>query len=91
MNRQYHLVVLVLTRFGSTDYLMGLVHAMRSNGPLPKLHVEQIMQDAGWFEKSLNGPADVGDLTTVVPDVLQSGKYWTAVVQHKRQELIDKR
>ena len=24
-------------------------------------HVEQIMQDAGWFEKSPNGPADVGD------------------------------
>ena len=47
------------------------------------------MQDG--LKKSPNGPADVGDLTTVVPDVLQSGKYWTAVVQHKRQELIDKR
>jgi hypothetical protein len=31
MNRQYHLV---LTRFGSTEYLTGLVHAMRNNGPL---------------------------------------------------------
>jgi hypothetical protein len=47
------------------------------------LHVEQIMQDAGWFDKSPNGPADVGDLTLVVPDELQSGKDWTAVVQHK--------
>ena len=47
------------------------------------LHVEQIMQDAGWFDKSPNGPADVGDLTPVVPDELQSGKDWTAVVQHK--------
>jgi hypothetical protein len=55
------------------------------------LHVEQIMQDTGWFEKSPNGPADVGDLTPVVPDVPQSGKYWTAVVQIKQQELIDKR
>ena len=55
------------------------------------LHVEQIMQDAGWFDKSPNGPADVGDLTPVVPDELQSGKDWTAVVQHKRQELIDQR
>src|SRR6202051_2240264 len=55
------------------------------------LHVEQIMQDVGWFDKSPNGPADVGDLTPVVPDELQSGKDWTAVVQHKRQELIDQR
>ena len=55
------------------------------------LHVEQIMQDVGWFNKSPNGPADVGDLTPVVPDELQSGKDWTAVVQHKQQELIDQR
>src|SRR6267378_1215439 len=55
------------------------------------LHVEQIMQDAGWFDKSPNGPADVSDLTPVVPDDFQSGKDWTAVVQHKRQELIDQR
>ena len=47
------------------------------------LHVEKIMQEAGWFKKSPNGPADVGDLTPMVPDVLQSGKDWTAVVQHK--------
>src|SRR5882762_5085314 len=55
------------------------------------LHVEQIMQDAGWFDKSPNGPADVGDLTPVVPDDFQSGKDWTAVVQRKRQELIDEK
>src|ERR1700683_1147298 len=55
------------------------------------LHVEQIMQDAGWFDKSPNGPANVGDLTPVVPVQLQSGKDWTAVVQHKWQELIDER
>src|SRR5882762_9268200 len=55
------------------------------------LHVEQIMKDTAWFDKSPNGPADVGDLTPVVPDDLQSGKDWTAVVQHKRQELIDER
>ena len=47
------------------------------------LPVEQIMQDVGWFDKSPKGPADVGDLTPVVPDELQSGKDWTAVVQHK--------
>jgi len=41
------------------------------------------MQDAGWFDKSPNGPADVGDLTPVVPDEFQSGKDWTAVVQRK--------
>ena len=55
------------------------------------LHVEQIMRNAGWFDKSTNGPADVGDLTPVVPDQLQSGKDWRAVVQQKRQEIIDKR
>jgi hypothetical protein len=55
------------------------------------LHVEQIMQDAGWFDESPNGPADVGDLTPVLPAQLQSGKDWTAIVQHKRQELIDER
>ena len=55
------------------------------------LHVEQIMRNAGWFDKSPNGPADVGDLTPVIPGQLQSGKDWTAVVQHKRQELIDER
>ena len=55
------------------------------------LHVEQTMQDAGWFDKSPNGLADVGDLTSVVPTQLQSGKDWTAIVQHKRQELIDER
>jgi hypothetical protein len=49
------------------------------------------MQDAGWFDKSPNGPADVGDLTPVVPTQLQSGKDWTAIVQHKRQELVDNR
>ena len=55
------------------------------------LHVEQIMWNAGWFDKSPNGPADVGDLTPIVPGQLQSGKDWTAVVQQKRQEIIDKR
>src|SRR5882762_7498893 len=55
------------------------------------LHVEQIMRDAGWFDKSPNGPADVGDLTPMVPDQLQSGKDWTAAVQHKWQELINER
>ncbi|KIM86545.1 hypothetical protein PILCRDRAFT_64999, partial [Piloderma croceum F 1598] len=49
------------------------------------------MQDAGWFDKSPNGLADVGDLTPVVPTQLQSGKDWTAIVQRKRQELIDER
>ena len=47
------------------------------------LHVEQIMKDAGWFDKSPNGPADVGDLTPVVPDKLQSGKDLTTIVQCK--------
>ena len=55
------------------------------------LHVEQIMCDAGWFDKSLNGLADVGDLTPVIPTQLWSGKDWTAIVQCKRQELIDER
>ena len=55
------------------------------------LHVEQIMRDAGWFDKSPNGPADVGDLTPMVPDQLQSGKDWSAAVQHKWQELINER
>ena len=55
------------------------------------LHVEQIMQDAGWFDKSPNGLVDVGDVTPVVPTQLQSGKDWTAVVQHKWQELIDEK
>src|ERR1700676_2788205 len=35
-------------------------------------HVEQIMWDAGWFDKSLNGLADVGDLTPVMPTQLLS-------------------
>ena len=48
------------------------------------LHVEQIMQDAGWFNKSPNGLADVGDLTPVVPTQLQSGRDWIAVVQCNR-------
>ena len=43
------------------------------------------------MNKSPNGPADVGDLTPVVPAQLQPGKDWTAVVQHNQQELIDKR
>ena len=47
------------------------------------LHVEQTMQDAGWFDKSPNGLADVGDLTLVIPTQLQSAKDWSAVVQHK--------
>src|SRR6202050_5110874 len=61
----------------------------KRNGDM--LHVEQIMRDAGWFDKSPNGPADVGDLTPLVPDEFQSGKYWTAVVQHKQQEFTDER
>ena len=55
------------------------------------LHVEQTMQDAGWFDKSPNGLADVGDLTPVVPTQLQSGKDQTAIVQCKWQELIDEK
>ena len=55
------------------------------------LQVEQIMQDAGWFDESPNGPAEVGDLAPVLPAQLQSGKDWTAIVQCKRQELIDER
>ena len=55
------------------------------------LHIEQIIPNAGWFDKSPNGPADVGDLTPVVPDHLQSGKDWTVVVQQNHQEIIDKR
>ena len=55
------------------------------------LHVQQTMQNAGWFDKSPNGLADVGDLTPVVPTQLQSGKDWTAIVQCKRQELIDEK
>jgi hypothetical protein len=55
------------------------------------LHVEQTMQDAGWFDKSPNGLADVSDLTSVVPTQLQSGKDWTAIVQCKWQELIYER
>jgi hypothetical protein len=55
------------------------------------LHIEQIMQEAGWFNESPNGPAEVGDLTPVLPAQLQSGKDWTAIVQCKRQELIDER
>ena len=54
-------------------------------------HVEQIMRDAGWFDKSPNGLPDVGDLTPIIPAQLLSGKDWSAVVQHKRQELIDER
>ena len=52
-------------------------------------HVEQIVRDAGWFDRSPNGLADVGDLTPVMPTQLLSAKDWTAVVQRKRQELID--
>jgi hypothetical protein len=55
------------------------------------LHVEQIIQDAGWFNKSPNGLADVSDLTPIIPTQLQSGKDWTAVIQCKRQELIHER
>ena len=55
------------------------------------LHVEEIMRNAGWFDESPNGPADVGDLTPVIPAQFQSGKDWAALVQHKRQELIDER
>jgi hypothetical protein len=47
------------------------------------LHIEQIMWGAEWFDKNPNGPADVGDLTPVIQTQLQSGKDWTAVVQHK--------
>ena len=54
-------------------------------------HVEQIMRDTGWFDKSPNGLADVGDLTPVIPTQLLSAKDWSAVVQNKRQELIDER
>src|ERR1700683_38535 len=55
------------------------------------LHVEQIMQEAGWFNESPNGPAEVSDLSPVLPTQFQSGKDWTAIVQHKWQELIDER
>lgn len=53
------------------------------------LHVEKIMQNAGWFDKSPDGPADVGDLTPITPTQLQSGKDWVTVVQNKHQQLID--
>src|ERR1700683_2740845 len=55
------------------------------------LHIEQIMRDAGWFDRSPNGPADVGDLTPVILTQLQSAKDWSAIVQCKQQELIYER
>jgi hypothetical protein len=53
--------------------------------------VEQIMHTAGWFDVSPNGPADVGDLTPVVPAYVQSGSDWKAAVQNKRQEVLEER
>jgi hypothetical protein len=80
------------------DFVFDIDNVIQDNiGPKTEkrnrdmLHVEQIMQDAGWFDESPNGPAEVGDLTPVLPAQLQSGKDWTAIVQRKRQELIDER
>jgi len=84
--------------FGGDDFACDIDNVIQDNiGPKTEkrnrdmLHVEQTMRDAGWFDKSPNGSADVGDLTPVVPTQLQSGKDWTAIVQNKRQELIDER
>ena len=55
------------------------------------LQVEQLMLNAEWFDKSPNGPADVGDLSPLTPSLVQSGKDWSALVQHRRQELVDER
>ena len=70
------------------EYMIGPKTEKRNRD---MLHVEQIMRDAGWFNKSPNGSADIGDLTPVVPNQVQSGKDWTAIVQCKRQEIIDER
>ena len=86
------------TSFEGDDFVCD-INLVNENNIGPKtekrnrdmLHVEQIMHDAGWFDESPNGPADVGDLTPVLPAQLQSGKDWTAIVQCKRQELIDER
>ena len=76
--------------FGSDDFACDIDNVIHNNiGPKTKkwnrdmLHVEQTMQDAGWFDKSPNGPANVGELTPLVPTQLLSGKDWSAVVQHK--------
>ena len=47
--------------------------------------VEEIMCTVGWFNPSPYGPADVGDLTPVVPTQVLSGSGWKAAVQNKRQ------
>ena len=53
--------------------------------------VEEIMHTAGWFDASPDGPADVGDVIPVVPTQILSGSEWKAVVQSKRQEVLDER
>jgi hypothetical protein len=77
--------------FGGDDFACDIDNVIQHNiGPKTEkrnrdmLHVEQTIQDAGWFDKSPNRSADVGDLTPVVPTQLQSGKYWIAIVQNKR-------
>src|ERR1700723_2355548 len=84
--------------FGGDDFACDIDNVIQDNiGPKTEKrnrdmsHVKQTMRDAGWFDKSPNGSADVGDLTPVIPSQLQSGKDWSAVVQRKRQELIDER
>jgi hypothetical protein len=53
--------------------------------------VEEIMHTAGWFDDSPDGPAEVGDLTPIIPTKIQSGNEWKTVVQNKRQEVLEER
>ena len=55
--------------------------------------VEEIMHTAGWFDASPDGPANVGDLTPIVPTQILSGSEWKAAVQNKdkKYQMKDKK
>jgi len=73
------------------DYDDDVIGPLMSKRNRDISEAERIMHAAGWFDKSPNGVADVGDLTPVVPSYILSGKDWKNIVLKKKQLKLDER
>ena len=50
--------------------------------------MENIMKASGWFDKSPDGPPDLGNLDHVEPSMQLSSKEWENKINEKRQQLL---
>jgi len=53
--------------------------------------MENIVKNAGWLDKSPDGLPDVGDITPLVPGIMQDGTQWRKDVLEKKKQALDEK